>query len=255
MDISDHQAPVISHLQEMRTRLIKCLIFFLLAFSIAYIYSENIFQFLLSPLADILKEKGQGRRMIYTSLTEAFVTYLKVAAFTGAFIAFPLISIQIWRFVAPALYITEKKVFISLLIATPLMFLGGAAFAYFLVFPQAYHFFLSFEIPGASGQLPITLEAKVSEYLSFVMRLVFAFGICFELPIFMAILAKIGLIHSKLLKEYWRLAVVIIFAISAIITPPDIFSMIALALPLMALYGLSLGIVTLIEKRKDQLKC
>ncbi|MBI1954516.1 MAG: twin-arginine translocase subunit TatC, partial [Proteobacteria bacterium] len=191
-------------------------------------------------------------KMIYTGVTEVFLTYIKVSLFSAAFISFPLIVIQIWRFIAPGLYFEEKKIFFPLLIATPVLFLLGAAFAYFFVFPLAYEFFLSFEIPGSTGTLPIQLEARVSEYLSFVMRLIFAFGICFELPVILMILASIGVVTSTKLKKQWRFAIIGIFILAAFITPPDILSMIALALPLIFLYGLSILMVRVIENRQAQ---
>lgn len=187
--------------------------------------------------------------MIYTGLTEAFMTYLKVAAFSGFFIGFPFIANQIWLFIAPGLYQHERRLFLTLSIATPVLFLLGAFFAYSVVFPNAYAFFLSFEAPGVQGSIPLVMEPKIDEYLSFVMRLILAFGVCFELPVLMALLAKIGFVSSSFLKKKWRLAVVTIFVVAAFVTPPDILSMVALALPLITLYGLSIFIVRLIEKR------
>jgi len=153
---SDAPQPLLYHLIELRRRLIYALLGFVAAFALCYAYSEEIFNFLVQPLADILKDKGP-RRLIYTGLTEAFLTYIKVAGFAAAFLSFPLIASQIWMFIAPGLYRHERKVFVPLLIATPLLFLLGAAFAYYVIFPLAYTFFLSFESPGSTGQLPIQL--------------------------------------------------------------------------------------------------
>ena len=152
-------------------------------------------------------------------------------------------------FIAPGLYRKERKVFIPLLIATPVLFLIGAAFAYYVIFPAAYAFFLSFETPGSTGQLPIQLEAKVNEYLSFVMRLVFAFGISFELPVLLTLLANVGMVGSQGLITKWRFAVVGIFVIAAVITPPDMLIMIGLAIPLIVLYGISILMVRWVEYR------
>jgi sec-independent protein translocase protein TatC len=199
-----------------------------------------------------LQTKGEGRRLIYTGLTEAFLTYIKVAAFAAGFIAFPLIASQIWLFIAPGLYRHERKLFVGLLIATPILFFLGAAFAYTVIFPAAYQFFLSFESAAAAGSLPIQLEAKVNEYLSFVMRLIFAFGICFEMPVVLTLLASIDLVTRQGLIQKWRIAILLIFIIAAIITPPDILSMLGLALPLIILYGLSIVMVTFLENYRQR---
>jgi len=248
---NDAPQPLIHHLIELRQRLIYALIGFFVAFIVCYAFSEDIFQFLVQPLATLLKEKG-ARRLIYTGLTEAFITYVKVAAFAAAFLSFPIVATQIWMFIAPGLYRKERKIFVPLLIATPILFLIGAAFAYYVIFPAAYAFFLSFESPGSTGQLPIQLEAKVNEYLSFVMRLIFAFGVCFELPVLLTLLAKVGTVTSQGLITKWRFAVVGIFIIAAIITPPDILSMIGLAIPLIVLYGVSILMVKWIEQRHQK---
>jgi sec-independent protein translocase protein TatC len=248
----DQPQPFLAHLIELRRRLIYSFLGFFLAFAVCYLYSQEIFAFLIKPLAQLLIEKGGERRLIYTGLTEAFLTYIKVAAFAAAFISFPVVAVQIWLFIAPGLYQHERKIFLPLLCATPLLFLIGAAFAYAVVFPLAYQFFLSFETTQAVSYLPIQLEAKINEYLSFVMRLVFSFGICFELPVLLTLLASIGAVTAKGLMRKWRLAVVGIFALSALITPPDIFSMISLALPLVTLYGCSIGMVLLIERQRNR---
>ena len=244
----DHPRSLLEHLLELRQRLIYSLIGFALIFSVCYYFSEAIFQFLVMPLGRLLESKSGNRRLIYTGLTEAFLTYIKVSAFAAAFIAFPLIATQIWRFIAPGLYQNERKLFISLLAATPVLFFLGALFAYTVIFPTAYEFFLSFETK--SGYMPIQLEAKVNEYLSFVMRLIFAFGICFELPVLLTLLASVGMITAQTLISKWRIAIVAIFVIAAFITPPDIISMVGLALPLVILYGLSIIMVKFTSKRR-----
>lgn len=245
---SDIPQPLLQHLLELRQRLIYALIGFFLTFIFCYVYAEEIFHFLVQPLATLLQAKGH-HRLIYTNLTEAFLTYIKVSAFAAAFLSFPIIASQIWIFIAPALYHKEKRVFMPLLIATPILFLIGAAFAYYVIFPAAYAFFLSFESPGSTGQLPIQLEAKINEYLSFVMRLIFAFGISFELPVLLTLLANVGMVSSQGLITKWRIAVVGIFIASAIITPPDILSMVGLAIPLVILYGASILMVRWVERK------
>ncbi|MGV8947902.1 MAG: twin-arginine translocase subunit TatC [Candidatus Paracaedibacter sp.] len=246
---SDTPQPLLHHLLELRQRLIYALIGFFIAFILCYTFAEEIFQFLVQPLATLLQEKGQ-RRLIYTGLTEAFLTYIKVSAFAAAFLSFPVIASQLWMFIAPGLYRQERKVFIPLLIATPILFLIGAAFAYYVIFPVAYAFFLSFETPGSTGQLPIQLEAKVNEYLSFVMRLIFAFGISFELPVLLTLLANVGMVTAQGLITKWRFAVVGIFIVAAIVTPPDMLSMVGLAIPLIILYGISILMVRWVERRR-----
>lgn len=244
--MDDTRYPFLEHFIELRKRLLISLMIFLVTFGVCYSFAENIFQFLVRPLAMLLRYKGE-HRMIYTGLTEAFLTYIKIAGYTAAFVCFPLVAQQVWLFIAPGLYQKERKLFLSLVVITPLLFLGGAAFAYYVVFPKAYTFFLSFE---SRGSLPITLEAKINEYLSFVMRLIFAFGLCFELPIVLMLLAHVNLVSSQALIKRWRLAVVGIFILAAIVTPPDILSMIALSLPLIGLYGISILIVRMCERKR-----
>jgi sec-independent protein translocase protein TatC len=246
---SDTPQSLLHHLLELRQRLIYALIGFFIAFVLCYAFAEEIFRFLVQPLATVLQEKGE-RRLIYTGLTEAFLTYIKVSAFAAAFLSFPVIASQLWMFIAPGLYRQERKVFIPLLVATPILFLVGAAFAYYIIFPVAYAFFLSFETPGSSGQLPIQLEAKVNEYLSFVMRLIFAFGISFELPVLLTLLANVGMVSSQGLIIKWRFAIVGIFIVAALVTPPDILSMVGLAIPLIILYGISILMVRWVERRR-----
>ncbi|WP_032112641.1 twin-arginine translocase subunit TatC [Candidatus Paracaedibacter symbiosus] len=245
-----HQ-PVLAHLLELRKRFIYSIIIFALLTAACYPFAETIFQFLLQPLGDLLQEKKLERKLIYTGLSEAFITYLKISLFSGFFLSFPFIASQIWFFIAPGLYKDEKKILRAILVATPVLFIAGIIFAYKFIFPAAYGFFLSFETPGTGGSLPIQLEPRVAEYLSFVMKLLLAFGVSFELPVLISVCASVGLIHSSTLIKYWRIAIVIIFAIAAIVTPPDILSMIGLAVPLVALYGLSILMVKLIERRKN----
>ena len=241
----DTPKPLMHHMIELRRRLIYCAVVFCLAFVVCYSFSEHIFEFLVAPLAQLLK--GQSRRLIYTNLTEAFLTYIKVGLFGAFALTFPLISVQIWAFIAPGLYRKEKRFVAPILLGTPLLFFAGAAFAYYVVFPLAYSFFLSFESAATPVMLAIQLEAKVSEYLSFVMRLILAFGICFEMPIIFALLGRCGIITSGGLIRMWRLAVVGISALAALITPPDVLSMVALALPLILLYGVSILVVRCLE--------
>lgn len=242
------QQTLSTHLLELRQRLIVCACVFLVAFALCYTYSDQLFQVLVGPLASSLK--GNGRRLIYTHLTEAFTSYIKVAAFGAFFITFPLIAFQIWRFVAPGLYQQERRLFLSTLILTPLLFLAGIAFAYFVVFPAAYTFFLSFETITPDTLLPLQLEAKVNEYLSFTLRVMMAFGICFELPILLTLLAWANIVTREMLIKRWRIVIFLIFLVSAFITPPDVISMLALALPLILLFGLSIMAIGFLDKQR-----
>ncbi|MCK6418618.1 MAG: twin-arginine translocase subunit TatC [Alphaproteobacteria bacterium] len=234
--------PLITHLVELRGRLLWSLAAWLVASLICYGFAAQIYDFLVRPLAAAMNSAGP-RRLIYTNLTEAFFTYIKVALCGGLFVTFPYILWQVWGFVAPGLLKNERKAFLPFLIATPLLFFIGAAFVYFLVMPAAWHFFLSFETTGMETALPIQLDAKVNEYLDLVLTLIFAFGLCFELPVLLALLARAGLITVETLRKGRRYAIVLIFAVAAVLTPPDILSQILLAVPLMALYEISILLI------------
>ena len=226
----------ISHLTELRQRLINSFIFLTILFVICYYYSEYIYGFLVDPYAQAVKDDSTERRLIFTALQETFLTYLKVSFFTAFFITSPYILIQIWKFIAPGLYTQEKSAIMPYLIATPILFFLGGMIVYYLIMPLAIKFFLSFESTGISTNLPIQLEAKVNEYLSLIMKLIFAFGLSFQLPVALSLLAKIGAIDSKFLKERRKYVVVIIFAAAALLTPPDPITQIGLAIPLLILY-------------------
>lgn len=248
-DSTPNQAmSLLEHLIELRQRLLSCLGVFVVSAGIAYYFAEAIFAFLVMPLAKVL-DHSFTHRLIYTGLSEAFVTYIKVALFTGAFISFPFVVVQVWRFIAPGLYQHERKVFFKFILFTPILFLAGAAFAYYVVIPSAWRFFLQFETPGLAGSLPIKLEARLSEYLSMTLQLLFAFGICFLLPVLVLLLNRIGLLSIQLLTKSRRYAFLLILILSAVLTPPDVLSMIGLAAPLYLLYEVSIIIVRLVEKR------
>jgi sec-independent protein translocase protein TatC len=251
MALSDsHNLPkqtLLEHVIELRRRLIYSLLAILAGFIFSYTFAAEIYEFLVRPL--VLASGGEPRRLIYTGLTEAFVTYIKLAVWTGFFIAFPVIAAQIYMFVAPGLYKNERKAFLPFLIATPVFFLMGAAMAYYIVFPLAWKFFLSFEIPAAAGMVPIQLEARVSEYLSLSMTVIFAFGLAFELPVALVLLARVGVLSATKLSSFRRYAIVLIFVAAAVLTPPDVISMVSLALPLMLLYELSILGAKWVEKK------
>ena len=242
---------LVSHLAELRTRLMRSFLFLLFAFVICYIFSEEIYAFLVKPYSNAVIENNLDRRLIFTALHEAFLTYLKVAFFASFFITSPIFLTQLWKFVAPGLYKNEKKALLPYLIATPLLFIFGGMLVYYLVMPLAIKFFLSFETSSQLNTLPIQLEAKVNEYLSLIMRLIFAFGLSFQLPVLLNLLARIGAIDSKYLKERRRYFIVIIFAAAAILTPPDPVTQIGLAIPLLILYELSILSVKITEKKDN----
>ena len=242
----------ISHLVELRQRLINSFIFLFSFFVVCYFFSEEIYSFLVQPYADAVKDDNVNRRLIFTALQETFLTYLRVSFFAALFFSSPIILMQIWKFVAPGLYKNEKKAILPYLIATPILFLLGGMLVYYLIMPLAIKFFLSFEASSINSALPIQLEAKVNEYLSLVMKLIFAFGLSFQLPVILSLLARVGFIDSVFLKERRKYVVVIIFVAAAILTPPDPITQIGLAIPLLILYELSIFSVKIIEKRKNK---
>ena len=251
-DEKSKKSSFVTHLTELRSRLVKSIIYFFIFFVICYFFAENIYNFLISPYADAVKDGDSNRRMIFTALHETFITYLKVAFFSAIFLGSPVLLIQIYKFIAPGLYKNEKKAILPYLISTPILFLLGGMLVYYLVMPLAIKFFLSFETIGSSTSLPIQLEAKVNEYLSLIMRLIFAFGISFQLPILLNLLARIGVVNSNYLKKTRRYVIVIIFTIAAILTPPDPITQIGLAIPLLLLYELSIITVKFTEKKDKE---
>ena len=249
MPKEDQDSGFISHLAELRKRLIHSFIFLIIFFVGCYFFAEHLYGFLVEPFAKAVKDDGTDRRLIFTALQETFLTYLKISFFAAFFVTFPFILIQIWKFIAPGLYKHEKIAILPYLILTPILFFLGGMLVYYLIMPLAIKFFLSFESTGISTNLPIQLEAKVNEYLSLVMKLIFAFGISFQLPVVLSLLARVGIVDSDFLKTRRKYVIVIIFATAALLTPPDPITQIGLAIPLLILYELSIFSVRFIEKK------
>lgn len=233
------RAPITSHLLELRKRLVIAVIGWLIAMVVCFYFAEDIYRFLSLPLADASSDNA-SRRLIYTSLTEPFQVYLKIAFYAGFMLAFPLIASQLYIFLAPGLYAHEKWVILPYLIAAPLLFFSGAALAYYFAMPLAWGFFLSFEAPAQQGALPLMLEAKISEYISLVIQFTVAFGLAFQLPILLTLLTRASLLSPERLTRNRKYAVLILLIVAAILTPPDVVSQVLLFTPLYLLYEASI---------------
>ncbi len=240
MSKNNPQMTLVEHIRELRNTILNSLLFLLGLFIVSLNFSQDIFNFLMTPLASIMQEIGGTKRMIYTNLTEGFFTYIKVSFFASVILSFPFILWQIWRYFSPAMYREEKKNFAIIFLISPLLFIFGAVLVYEYIVPLAWKFLLSYQTTASETLLPIELEARVSEYLALIMKLILAFGFCFQMPVIFFILSRLGIIDDNILRNNRKYGIVFIFILAAFTTPPDIISQIGLAIPLIILYELSI---------------
>ncbi len=271
-EIEDHSAPLIEHLAELRTRLIRSVLAFVAGMVIMFTVAEPLLEFISQPLADVLRARGEDARLIFTAPQEKFFVLIRISVIAGFAISFPVIAHQLWRFVAPGLYKTEKNAFLPFLIASPLLFLLGAAFAHFIVTPLAMNFFIGFSdaIPALanliagegefqpsapSQKLQTVFLGSVRESLDLALKFIFAFGLCFQLPVLLTLMGKAGLVSAAGLRDVRKYAIVGILVVAALVTPPDVVTQLILFSAVYGLYEISIFLVAMVEKkRKERLK-
>ena len=255
-EVDQSAAPLIEHLTELRNRLIKSVVAFAVCMICAFTVASSIFNFLANPIVDMLKSNGQAPELIFTGLQQGFMVNIRISLFGGFILSFPYISFQMWQFVAPGLYKDEKKAFLPFLIASPLLFMLGASFSFYIVMPLAFDFFLGFQQKNEnlSSLVGITYLGTINEYLGLTMKFIIAFGLCFQLPVLLTLMGKAGLVSSETLAKSRKYAVVGILVLAAIVTPPDVITQIILFTVVYALYEISVILVKWVEKkRKDNL--
>ncbi len=259
-EIDDSSAPLIEHLAELRSRLIRCVIYFIIGMVICFTVATPIFNFLTDPLCQVLAQRGQNCDLIFISPQEGFFVAIKVSFLGGFMLAFPFIANQMWRFVAPGLYKTEKGAFLPFLVASPFMFFLGAAFAFYVVTPLAYDFFLGFQQFGAEGEavvgeevrqgLSVVFQGSAQEYLNLTIKFIVAFGLCFQLPVLLTLMGKAGLVSAQGLGEMRKYAVVAILVLAALVTPPDVITQVILFVVVYGLYEVSIFLVRRVERQR-----
>ncbi len=256
-EIDDTSAPLIEHLAELRSRLIYSVLAFAVCMVLSFTVAGLIFNFLADPLTRILRLNGQEPELIFTGLQQGFMTQVRIAMFGGFVLAFPIIGYQLWRFVAPGLYRQEKNAFLPFILASPAMFLLGAAFAYYMIMPLAFDFFLSFQQFGAENlaegeELDIQFLGTINEYLGLTMKFVISFGLCFQLPVLLTLMGKAELVSAKGLGSMRKYAVVGILTLAALVTPPDVITQVMLFTVVYGLYEISILLVRLVERRRER---
>ncbi|MFA3915897.1 twin-arginine translocase subunit TatC [Ruegeria hyattellae] len=260
-EIDDSSAPLIEHLTELRTRLIHCVVAFLIGMIICFTVATPIFNFLTAPLCQVLNERGQDCGLIFISPQEGFFVAIKVSLLGGFMLAFPYIGMQMWRFVAPGLYKSEKGAFLPFMLASPFMFLLGASFAFYVVTPLAYDFFLGFQQFGAEGEalpadaaapLSVVFQGSAQEYLNLTIKFIVAFGLCFQLPVLLTLMGKAGLVSAEGLGAVRKYAVVGILVLAALVTPPDVITQVILFVVVYGLYEISIFLVARVEKKREE---
>ncbi len=260
-EMEDSAAPLIEHLAELRTRLIRCVVYFLIGMVICFTVATPIFNFLTAPLCSVLAERGQDCDLIFISPQEGFFVAIKVSLLGGFILSFPFIASQMWRFVAPGLYKNEKGAFLPFLIASPFMFLLGASFAFYVVTPLAYDFFLGFQQFGGEGEavdagmnaapLSVVFQGSAQEYLNLTVKFIVAFGMCFQLPVLLTLMGKAGLVSAEGLRNVRKYAVVGILVLAALVTPPDVITQGILFVVVYGLYEVSIQLVQRVERQRE----